>query len=613
MTPVIDRVERSVLAALETYSNVHRGSGHHSMVTTQLYERARSIVLAHLSLPAEKYHVIFCTPRRARRLESVLAPDSHRCVSSEDVGLPLGVRALAVRRRALRKAPLFDTGGGTAQLIGRTWAIWASAPDRFEAGTPAILNAIAFARALQSGSEALTSEPRAPAGSSEAWGELSGAPLLAQLRDTLVGRGGSVPTLDGERPFVNLDNAASTSTFAPIWQEVRRAWRAPAEARQGIVERAIRTCAEVLGASLEAHDIVFTSNTTEAINLVAESLGNEPKGDVEPVVLNTLIEHNSNELPWRSHGFPLVRVPMDEEGFIDLGDMESQLRAYNEARSHGKQRITLVAVSAVSNVLGVYSDVAEMARLAHRYGARLLVDGAQWVAHRKVDVATCGIDYLAFSGHKVYAPFGTGVLVARKGLLAFSAAELAEVRASGEENVGGIAGLGKSLELLQRIGFDAIQSEEQDLTRHALAGLAGMPHVKLFGMKSADSSRFAQKGGVILFGVKGRLPGTVARTLAWRGGIGVRCGCHCAHLTIKHLARVPPWAERLQQAMVYGIPGFSPPGMVRISFGLQTTRADVDVFLAEMRLPGKVRATGPLERRIDEFGEAASRRVLGPP
>ena len=130
-------------------------------------------------------------------------------------------------------------------------------------------------------------------------------------------------------------------------------------------------------------------------------------------------------------------------------------------------------MSGASNVLGVFNDLAEIGRIVHRYGARLLVDAAQLVAHRKVAMESSGIDYLAFSAHKAYAPFGTGVLVARKGLLSFSPAEMERIRSSGEENVGGIAALGKALVLLQRIGLDVIQEEEQALTARALLGHGG--------------------------------------------------------------------------------------------------------------------------------------------
>ena len=142
-------LERGVQAALETYSNVHRGSGHNSLVSTHLYEQARDIVLEYLGLNTDKYVVIFCTPRRAEVLRAQLEPASYASVSSQDIGLPLGVRALAVESKALPRGAPFQTGGGTARLVSPGWVIWAKVPDKFEAGTPAIVNVIAFARALQ--------------------------------------------------------------------------------------------------------------------------------------------------------------------------------------------------------------------------------------------------------------------------------------------------------------------------------------------------------------------------------------------------------------------------------------------------------------------------------
>jgi len=142
-------LKRGVHAALETYSNVHRGSGHNSMVTTHLFEQARDIVLKTLGLNEDKYVVIFCTPRRAELLKAQLEPKSYTSVASQDIGLPLGVRALAVDCKALPRGTPFQTGGGTARLVSPGWVIWAKAPDKFEAGTPAIVNVIAFAKVLR--------------------------------------------------------------------------------------------------------------------------------------------------------------------------------------------------------------------------------------------------------------------------------------------------------------------------------------------------------------------------------------------------------------------------------------------------------------------------------
>ena len=277
--------------------------------------------------------------------------------------------------------------------------------------------------------------------------------------------------------------------------------------------------------------------------------------------------------------------------------------------------IKLVAVSGASNVLGTFNDLAEISRIVHRYGARLLVDAAQLVAHRKVEMAGCGIDYLAFSAHKVYAPFGTGVLLARKGLLSFSPAELELIRSSGEENAGGIAALGKALVLLQRIGLDVIQEEEQALTGRALAGMAQMPGLKLYGVKDPDSPRFAQKGGVIAFDLENMLPSRVAKELAERGGIGVRYGCHCAHLLIKHLLDVPPLLEQFQGVIADPVPRLSLPGVVRVSLGIENSAEDVDTLIQRVgqhRPAAPGRGEGDVQQQMDDFARAAARRVYVP-
>ena len=237
-------LEDGVHAALETYSNVHRGSGHNSMVTTHLYEQARDIVLEYLGLNKEKFKVIFCTPRRAGLLMEKLDPARYRCLSSADIGLPLGLRALAVETKALPGGPPFQPGGGTARLVSPSWVIWARSPDKFEAGTPAIINVIAFAKALRLiqhfGKDALKST----AGELLTAAEIlqleipekdSGRALLEEFRQTWIGRDFPVPTLEGSRPFINLDNGASTPTFKPIWEAVSRTWRQPRQVQEDII------------------------------------------------------------------------------------------------------------------------------------------------------------------------------------------------------------------------------------------------------------------------------------------------------------------------------------------------------------------------------------------
>jgi selenocysteine lyase/cysteine desulfurase len=615
-------LENSVQAALETYSNVHRGSGYNSLVTTQLYEQARDIVLEYLGMSKSRYTIVFCSPRRAELLKARLKPKNYQCLSSEDVGLPVGIRVLAVDRKALPGGAPFQTGGGTARLVSPHWIIWARSPDKFEAGTPAIVNVIAFAKALrlmqQFGKDAIKSATAAERTPAEILlhddlEQYSGRELSHELRQTLIGRGMRVPTVAGEQSFINLDNGASTPTFTPIWDAVCQTWRQPKSVRQAIVQEVKAICADVLGAPSATHDVIFTANTTEAINLVAESLSHEPAQGFKPVVVNTILEHNSNELPWRTlRGFSHIRLGVDAYGFANLNELEALLRAYNQQGRHGQQRIKLVTVSGASNVLGVYNDLADISRIVHRYGARLLVDAAQLIAHRKAEMEACGIDYLAFSAHKVYAPFGCGVLIARKGLLDFNPAEMELIRSSGEENAGGIAALGKALVLLQRIGFDVIQAEEQALTARALRGLKQIPGFTVYGINDPDSPQFARKGGVIVFRVEGLMANRVAKELAVRGGIGVRSGCHCAHLLIKHLLEVPPLLEQFQGALLTLLPHVSLPGLTRVSLGIENSAEEIDTLLRVLRdivAHPQSGLNGSFQQQMNDFASAAAQRV----
>jgi selenocysteine lyase/cysteine desulfurase len=586
---LFEELQKGVHNALETYANVHRGSGFNSRVSTYLFEQARNIVLEYLGLRRGKYVVIFCTPKGALALKAQLKPESYESLSSSDIGLPLGVRALAVRRKALPTGTPFQTGGGTTKLVSKEWVIWADAPDKFEAGTPSIINVITFARALhltqQYGKDIFMNPDTESLTASEILfhdklEKYSGRELLNELRKTLIGRGVIIPTREGPKPFINLDNSASTPTFEPIWDAVWSTWGQPLQIQKDIITEVKSICASVLGASLAAYDVIFTSNTTEAINLSAESLSRESDEDNEPVILNTFLEHSSNDLPWRmvpSH--LMIRLAVNTEGFLNLDELNMLLSEYNQIKKHGKRRIKLVAVSGASNVLGTCNNIPEISRIVHRYGAQLLVDAAQLVAHRQVGMEIYGIDYLAFSAHKVYAPFGSGVLIVRKRLLNFNSAEIESIRSSGEENVAGIAALGKSLLLLQRIGMDLIREEEQALTRRTLIGLAQLSGLEIFGIKDPESTMFKDKIGVIVFRLKNMMPSRVAKELAIRGGIGVRYGCHCAHLIIKRLLNVPPSLERFQRLIQTMFPKLKFPGLVRVSIGIENSEEDINALI----------------------------------
>jgi selenocysteine lyase/cysteine desulfurase len=334
---------------------------------------------------------------------------------------------------------------------------------------------------------------------------------------------------------------------------------------------------------LTDYELIFTSNTTESINLIAENLKEDSGSNTEPVILLSLLEHSSNDLPWRKiPGCSVIRFPVDREGIFDFQELERILDDYNRKELYGKQRIRLVAVSGASNVLGVCNDLKETGRIVHQYGAVLLVDGAQLVAHREVNMQLSGIDILAFSAHKVYAPFGTGVLVIKKGLPRMDYASLEKVKYSGEENPGGIAALGKALLLLRRIGFEMIVKEEQTLTRRALLGFKEIRGLKVYGISEPDSPRIDLKIGVISIDIKNMASGSVAKKLALHAGIGIRYGCLCAHIIIKHILNFTPFLEQFQRLIVLMVPPLKLQGFARISFGIENTEADVDILLDEL-------------------------------
>jgi selenocysteine lyase/cysteine desulfurase len=364
-------------------------------------------------------------------------------------------------------------------------------------------------------------------------------------------------------------------------------------------------------ASPSKYDSIFTSNTTEAINLVTESFNRNSDPDIEPVVIGTLLEHSSNDLPWRLvPDSSLIRLSIDNEGFVNLKELDALLNEYNFQCLNGNKRIRMVAVTGASNVLGTYNDLFEISRITHRYGAQLLVDAAQMVAHRSINIEQCSIDYLAFSAHKVYAPFGAGVLVARKGLLKYNPTELEQIILSGEENPGGIAAMGKSLLFLRRIGIDLIQEEELSLTKYALQKLSQVEGLTVYGIKDPNSASINRKGGIIVFSLKGIMANDLARELAERGGIGVRYGCHCAHILIKHLIGVGPGLARFQRIIVRLFPRLRLPGIARISFGIENSEKDVDnLILVLNKIAAKSKPETNIKTRINEFVNSVSSKV----
>lgn len=631
----IAEIEKSAFSALETYSNVHRGHGQHSMVTTYLYEKARDIVLEYLHLNRKNYHVIFSSPRQSKTIMAVLKRESYFTLSSHDLGLSIGVRATAVKRNSLPHSIKFLSGGGTSRLVSPGRLTRAHIPERFEAGTPSIINIILFTKALklclQRGDDyikklSINPESTAKILYDDETLKLSGRELMNEVKNQVVGKDKTVPSIEGEIPFINFDNAATTPTFIPVWDAFRKSLKPDEQLKEDIISQVREICSNMLSAPQSSFDITFISNTTEALNLCAESLAKETD-NIAPVILSSLLEHSSNDLPWRdiSHA-DIIRISTDKDGFLDLEQLEKILQEYNVSSKYQGKRIKLVTLTGASNVLGVYNDLEKISKVVHSYDAKLLIDAAQMVAHRKIDMNSLDIDYMAFSAHKVYAPFGCGVLISKKGLLNFSPDEMQDIQIAGEENTAGIAALGKAILLLERIGMDTIETEERELTSHLLEGMGKIPGITIHGISDKDSDSFMSKGGVVAFSLKGMISFRIARELAQRGGIGVRAGCHCAHILVKHVLGIPPWAQKIQHIMLGLFPKLELPGITRVSLGIENSKQEIDEFLKVLnkisslanKTNGKKMDNPEINKKqnrqiklqLENFVESVSRRIF---
>jgi len=306
------------------------------------------------------------------------------------------------------------------------------------------------------------------------------------------------------------------------------------------------------------------------------------------------MEHHTNDLPWRERA-RTVYAEVDSQGRLDMDDLERLLIGH-------AGDIKYVTVTAASNVTGYVNNVHHIAKLAHRHGAKIIVDGAQIVAHRPFSMLgkTAGenIDFFVFSAHKMYAPFGGGAVVGLKEALdrhvpEFYGGGMVEAVCdetqryhlapdsyeAGSPNYAGVAGMLKAIECLRCVGFDYIERHEQRLLRRALDGLRRIPGVTLYG----DSENIADRVGIAAFNLHGMRPEETADFLAGRYGIAVRHAAFCAH----------PYVRRLTHEPENGMDCQAPVGMVRASFGIYTDEAEVDCLLTAVEDARRHSAGGP--------------------
>ncbi|WP_245297152.1 MULTISPECIES: cysteine desulfurase [Rhodomicrobium] len=373
------------------------------------------------------------------------------------------------------------------------------------------------------------------------------------------------------KKLVYLDNAASAQkprvvldalqrAYGEDYSNVHRGLHFLANASTDNYEGGRKAAARFLNAPSD-HDIVFTKNATEAINLVATSFGGMRIGAGDEIVLS-IMEHHSNIVPWHfhreRHGAVLKWVPVTDEGEFRIEDFEAAL----------SPRTKMVAITHMSNVLGTVVPVKEVVRIAHERGIPVLIDGSQGAVHLPVDVQDIDCDFYVFTGHKVYGPSGIGVLYGKSEHLKVmppyqGGGEMIETVTldnvtygvpphrfeAGTPPIAEAAGLHAALDYMASVGKEAIAAHEADLLAYAQERLGSMNSVQIFG-------RAPGKGAIVAFAVKGAHAHDVA-TILDRSGVAVRAGTHCAE---------PLLAK------------FGVTSTCRASFAMYNTRDDVDAL-----------------------------------
>ncbi|MHB8634480.1 MAG: aminotransferase class V-fold PLP-dependent enzyme [Thermoplasmatota archaeon] len=412
-------------------------------------------------------------------------------------------------------------------------------------------------------------------------------------------------------PLVYLDHGASTHAPQPVldavveflshsYANVHRGNHALSLAASQRFEDATQTLLNFVGADLEESTLVYGQNTTMALDLAAHVMARTPGA-----TLTTLAEHHSNELPHRRRG-RVVHADVDAEGRILLDSVRAALEA---------EPIRLVAVTGASNVTGQLPDLGRLARITHDASSRLLVDAAQLLAHRAIDMKPAGhpehIDFLAAAGHKAYAPVGSAFLIGPKEVMNAAPPYIpgggtvrwvtendvlhttgADRHVGGTPNIVGAIAFAAALDFLDGLGMAEVERHEAELVRHTLARLSQVEGLTLLGPKSPHN-----RLGVFSFLVRGVSHPEVSAALDREFGIATRNGCFCAQPLLNRLLGLgaePAWTRKVSRGEPVEL-----PGATRATFGVYNTVAEVDLLCAALET---IAARGPGGYRMGADG-----------
>ncbi|MEU2070532.1 aminotransferase class V-fold PLP-dependent enzyme [Streptomyces anulatus] len=410
----------------------------------------------------------------------------------------------------------------------------------------------------------------------------------------VLGQNVTVPLVTGgEVTYAALDYAASApalqrvwddvAAYAPYYGSVHRGAGYLSQLSTDLFENSRLTVAEFLGCRAD-DQVVFTRSTTDSLNLLAAAI----PADCQVFVYET--EHHASLLPWRDAQVTYLNAPRTPAQAV-----ETLERALADRDPYGP---ALVCVTGASNVTGELWPVRELAAAAHAHGARIVLDAAQLAPHHPVDIAELDVDWVAFSGHKLYAPFGSGVLAGRADWLQAAEPYLAGGGASrkvarradggvdvdwhttaarheaGSPNVIGVYSIASACKALTEAGFEGLVAREQELVGRVREGLAGVPEVQVLSLFGDDAPRV----GVISFVVRGWNSSHFAAALSAEYGIGVRDGLFCAHPLVRTLLGSDP-QDPGECGAPEAEPGERSLNAIRVSFGAGTPDEHIDRFL----------------------------------
>jgi cysteine desulfurase/selenocysteine lyase len=419
---------------------------------------------------------------------------------------------------------------------------------------------------------------------------------IDNVRDQIVGIDTQVPVLDGSLcTYVNLDNAASTPVLRPVldkvtefmqwYSSIHRGTGFKSQVSTHMFEEAHEIALRFVNADPQSNTVIFGKNATESLNKLAHRFPFQA-GDV---VLTTIMEHHSNDLPWRNVAH-VDHIAVDNNGALSLEHMDKLLRDY-------AGRVRLVVITGASNVTGYINPIHEIAEKVHKAGAKIVVDAAQLAPHRAMDVKADDdpqhIDFIVTAAHKMYAPFGSSTLIGEKNVFLqgdpdivgggtvdivtverVKWAGLPDREEAGSPNVVGAVAQAKTMLSLEQIGMDAIAEHEAHLTAYLLRKLNRIEDIQVYGI--TDPGRAHEKVGVVPIQVRGKDHYLVAAILSHEGAIGVRNGCFCAHPYLFSLLNLSSEQSRQYQQQIISGTRSQLPGLVRISLGCYNNEADID-------------------------------------